>query len=426
MIAQHFPPAVYGGVFRPLKFAKYLPEFGWEPTVVAATNLVAPGFDRGLLSEIEGNCRVVWTKPHWVERLRAWKRSQSNGAPATSPDGQRAKPSIFGWLHNLPARLLVPDPNVVWKPLALRATRQILRHEQTDAIWTTAPPNSTHFVGLELKRLYGLRWVCDFRDHWIDNPFHSHLRANPQRRQRESKLEAMIVQRADVVVSTTEGATRNFQDRYPDLAHKFVTIANGFDEADFDGGVSVATPAAHPEKFLIRYVGSIGGGRQADDLLVVLRSLQGHALWRDLRVEFLGPFNQPKQPWNDTLGDRVQFRAPVPHREALREMRSAAILLLVQNADCGPDFAVPGKAYEYGAAGVPILALAPGGEVQKLLERYRLGQSVDSRDHTRLAQTLLEMYEGWRRMEPRNPDPSFFERFSRRAQTEALSTLLGG
>jgi hypothetical protein len=73
-----------------------------------------------------------------------------------------------------------------------------------------------------------------------------------------------------------------------------------------------------------------------------------------------------------------------------------------------------------------LLALAPGGEVQKLPERYRLGQSVDSSDHTRLAQTLLEMYEGWRRMEPHNPDPSFFERFSRRAQTEALSTLLGG
>jgi hypothetical protein len=73
-----------------------------------------------------------------------------------------------------------------------------------------------------------------------------------------------------------------------------------------------------------------------------------------------------------------------------------------------------------------LLALAPGGEVQKLLERHRLGQSVDSSDHTRLAQTLLEMYEGWRRMEPHNPAPSFFEQFSRRAQTEALSTLLGG
>jgi hypothetical protein len=34
--------------------------------------------------------------------------------------------------------------------------------------------------------------------------------------------------------------------------------------------------------------------------------------------------------------------------------------------------------------------------------------------------------EGWRRMKPHNPDPSFVERFSRRAQTKALSTLLGG
>jgi glycosyltransferase involved in cell wall biosynthesis len=210
------------------------------------------------------------------------------------------------------------------------------------------------------------------------------------------------------------------------LAHKFVTIPNGFDEADFDGVCPSGSAVSPPDKFVIRYVGSMGGCRQADDLLAVLRSLGEHRMWHDLRLDFLGPFNQPKQPWMDALGDRVQFRPSVAHRQALRELRSAAVLLLVQNPECGPEFAVPGKAYEYAAARVPILALTPAGEVQKLVETYRLGRSVDSTDHPRLTETLLEMYDAWRRKETHSPEASFFRVFSRRAEAKVLSGLLCG
>ena len=37
MVAYHFPPMnVSSGVQRTLRFAQYLPEFGWEPTVLSA------------------------------------------------------------------------------------------------------------------------------------------------------------------------------------------------------------------------------------------------------------------------------------------------------------------------------------------------------------------------------------------------------
>ena len=35
MIAYYFPPAGSVGVYRTIKFAKYLPEFGWTPIVLS-------------------------------------------------------------------------------------------------------------------------------------------------------------------------------------------------------------------------------------------------------------------------------------------------------------------------------------------------------------------------------------------------------
>ena len=44
MVSEKFPPFNVSGSARPLYFAKYLPEFGYEPTVLASS--VAAGEER--------------------------------------------------------------------------------------------------------------------------------------------------------------------------------------------------------------------------------------------------------------------------------------------------------------------------------------------------------------------------------------------
>jgi hypothetical protein len=63
----------------------------------------------------------------------------------------------------------------------------------------------------------------------------------------------------------------------------------------------------------------------------------------------------------------------VTRRESLREMVSASALLLVQP---GTTVSVPGKAYEYLAAGRPLLALAEEGETAELVRASGIGTSV--------------------------------------------------
>jgi spore coat polysaccharide biosynthesis predicted glycosyltransferase SpsG len=58
IIAYHFPPLGGGGVYRTLKFAKYLPLFGWEPIILSVSNPDSPVWDYSLLKEIPSDIKV--------------------------------------------------------------------------------------------------------------------------------------------------------------------------------------------------------------------------------------------------------------------------------------------------------------------------------------------------------------------------------
>ena len=50
-----------------------------------------------------------------------------------------------------------------------------VKNEQIDAVITTSPPGSVHFVGAAVKRATGALWLADLRDPLIANP---HRRAD--------------------------------------------------------------------------------------------------------------------------------------------------------------------------------------------------------------------------------------------------------
>ena len=70
MICHAFPPTGGPGVQRSLKFAKYLPEFGWRPYIWSAGPLRGLPPDRTLLAEIP-TCAERRTLPaaEWDRRL---------------------------------------------------------------------------------------------------------------------------------------------------------------------------------------------------------------------------------------------------------------------------------------------------------------------------------------------------------------------
>jgi glycosyltransferase involved in cell wall biosynthesis len=88
------------------------------------------------------------------------------------------------------------------------------------------------------------------------------------------------------------------------------------------------------------------------------------------------------------LGDIVEFLPRVPRHVSLRAMVSASSLLLLQP---GHTVSVPGKVYEYLAAGRPIFALAEESETAFVVRRSGLGVSVTPEDESAIADGLVSV-----------------------------------
>src|SRR6476659_1189768 len=87
MIAYGFPPEGHAGVFRPLRFARNLPSFGWNVTVISAGGVQYHRYDPELLAQVPPGTAVI--RPVASDDL--WQRIQHRRAqglaPITSPGG---------------------------------------------------------------------------------------------------------------------------------------------------------------------------------------------------------------------------------------------------------------------------------------------------------------------------------------------------
>src|SRR5687768_10278601 len=64
IITYYWPPSGGAGVQRWLKFAKYLPEYGWQPIVYTPENGEIPVVDNSLLKDVPDEAIVI-KKPIW-------------------------------------------------------------------------------------------------------------------------------------------------------------------------------------------------------------------------------------------------------------------------------------------------------------------------------------------------------------------------
>ena len=165
VIAYYFPPMGLSGVQRTLKFVKYLPDHGWEPTVLTVTPTAYYALDYGMLRElIESNIRTIRTNSLDPTRLF------ESGKPVKMPHEK-----LRTFLSGISQAIFVPDNKVGWKHDAIRAGRKLLQEEEFNVIFSTAPPYTCHLIGTALSKEFKIPLVIDYRDAWVDNPLHLYI-----------------------------------------------------------------------------------------------------------------------------------------------------------------------------------------------------------------------------------------------------------
>jgi len=109
-----------------------------------------------------------------------------------------------------------------------------LTHGRQVTLITTAPPHALGLIGLYVKRRCpAVRWVMDWQDLWsYDENYY--LRAPSVYRSRLRRLERMMLECADLNVTTNEVAESILAEHYGVPSQQLLHISHHFDRSDFD------------------------------------------------------------------------------------------------------------------------------------------------------------------------------------------------
>ncbi len=423
LVAHAFPPTGGPGVQRSVKFAKYLPGFGWRPIVWAADHVDGlpddPTLLEGLPAEITVHRQGSGSIVHGIRRsLRT-----ADHHPITSRVTRVIGWRLDGWLE----RQGFPEgyANWSWAQSSIRPLCRLIESEDIDVIYTTLSPVANHVVGLALKRKIGIPWVADFRDLWTDD--YRYHESSTKLRIANRRKEQEFLEAADVVIGVTERQTEILADHVPSHRHKFLTITNGFDPADFRDDSRVAP--REDDLFVLVYTGRLDRWRSSDAWFDGLKGFADR-LGDDRRrflLRLIGHTGTEMRKRIKEIGIRCELTGYVSHTDAVRAMQSADALLLSVPDGPNADANIPAKLFEYLAAGRPILAIGPpAGQCERIVRSCEAGLTVGF-DGRAIADALERLFAAWVDGHPLGGcRPERLDRFSRIELTRRLASVLDG
>ena len=407
-LAYLFPPIANSGTQRPWKFAKYLADYAWQPTVITAAHFDGHHTDWRLESDLPPNVTVVRV-PMLNDQVGDTIARLGGGALA------RRVGDAVSWRMRNYRRM--PDLYSLWTPTVMRAAMRLFKEQGFDAIYATGFPWTSLLIGAQLSKATGRPLVADFRDLWSGENLFRADRPSPAE---ELALERSVVESATAVVTASASIGRWLASAHPSAdPEKFVAIHNGFDAADF----AEAVERPRGRRFRIVFTGVWKEGYNPGELYDSIDWIRRSSPQLLDDVEVVAAGFAPGEARRRGLGDYITERGVVTHDEALSLMRTADLLYL-SHVDPERQWVVPGKLYEYLASGTPVLALTdPGRETAQIINRVGGGVAISADDPGTLFQLLAEVCRTKSfAVPPRNPDA--LASFERRHLTAKLAAVL--
>ena len=405
-ISYLFPPMAGGGVYRVVKTLKYLPAFGWNPSVLTVKNHHHWVTDHTLLKELPLDLTVQRT--YCLDPFYLYALLDKTGMKSIR--------------HVIEEYLAIPDNKLGWFLTALIKGLCLIRKNNIDLIFSTSPPHSTHMIAYVLKKITGKPWVAEFRDHMSLNPLRNTV--PPLRLAIEKNMEKRFLADASRVITVTEGNRDDIINLFGVEDTKVVVVPNGFDPSDFEGLDKIFTKDR--KCFTMTYTGSLYGTRTPRVFLdAVQKILTYHPELRGkFSVNIIGKIEDKFKGLCEGVGlkDVVHFYEFLDHREALSHMINSHILILLISSGGANNNVLTGKIFEYMASGTPILALVPDGIAKRLIEESRTGFTVDPDNAEALSEKIYELYQKWESGKlTTNPNWDVIKRYERKSITQALA-----
>ena len=429
LVTYDFPPGL-SGVRRMVKFAKYLPEFGFDPMVLAAQPDEGLPPDLETLAEVEAQGYPVHRTPsldaYQARRLlrpvaakfrRVAEAPDLTAPAATPPPPGSVTRAAAALARGMSRWLLLPDDRAGWLPFACPAAQRILRSQPVRFVLTSSYPSSAHLVGRWLKRRFKVKWIADFRDGWTQNPYFAKY-PTPLHAALDRRLEAAVAREADAILAVSEPIAGHL--RRAGGGDRVRVIPNGFDPDDTRGIQPIAF-----DRFTLAYTGTLFMQRSPESFFAAVRGLlDSHpGIGGNFQVVFRSRF----KPEHDAavrdlgLGGVVKNWGMGTHREALQLQLSADALLVLEGDAPNSEIMLTQKIFEYLAADKPVLAVAPRGALADLVRRSRAGVVVAPDNVYQIKERLFDLFNGQVR---HDPDRALIATFHRRELARQLADIL--
>ena len=390
IISYYRPPAGGPGVQRVLKFAKYLPRFGWQPIVLTVEGGEYPAFDLSMEKEIPQSCKVYRVRAFEPGRLYrqfvGLKKGDKIPVAVLTEKKPGWKKRFANWVR---LNLFLPDAKILWKYRAVQEGKRIIAREKPNVLFSSSPPPTVHLIAKALARHAGLKWVADFRDPWTNIYHYSELNKSQLAKKMDQHLEYSVLKNATKITFVNQGFFN-----YSEQSNMHL-LPNGFDPEDVDDH----SENDSNDKFTIRYVGSLKPRQYVDSFFTVLKNLSlEKKFFRTIRLEFIGNvYPEVRQAIADkNISLEINFLGYLEHDKALKYVMHADLLLLVIGPSAIADKLFSGKIFEYIMARKPILAYGPiHGAASVLLSSTHTGKMYDYKDYEGPENYIVEHYNRW-------------------------------
>ncbi len=388
LITYFWPPAGGPGVQRVLKFAKYLPEFGWQPVVLTVSNGEYPALDTSMENEVPPDTHVVKTKsiePFALFKKFTGRRKEDKISTylLTEKKAKNILESILKWVR---INIVLPDAKIGWLPFAVREGIRLVRSEKIDLIFSSSPPHTVQLIAANIARKTGIKWIADFRDPWLEIVYYQNLKRFLLSQKVDRMLEKKVLLQADRVICISESIRSLFKSK---LNHnKFDVLPNGFDARDFesiDGGKE--------DIFTITYTGVLSDERIPYGLIPAIKRMKTNAM--DFQLRLVGAVCAKFIKLLDAEGllQNTRIIDYVPHTQALGYLKKSSVLLLVIDDVPQNQGFLSGKIFDYLGSKIPVLAFGPvDGDAAKILNDTSSGTMIDYHDSDQAYDWLVQAY----------------------------------
>ena len=423
IITYYWPPAGGPGVQRWLKFAKYLPEFGWKPIIYTPENPSYPLLDESLMKDVPKDLKIVrtniWEPYQLAERLnKSNKKFKAGQFDVGNNQSWKSKLSI--WVRG---NFFIPDARVFWVKPSTQFLEKYLKENKIETIVTTGPPHSMHLIGLNLKNKFPeLKWIADFRDPWTEISYYKHLKLTNRSDKKHRFLEGEVFKNADITLATSYTDAENFRKKG---ANAFC-ITNGFDETDSN---TQTLQSSNPQtKFTLSYIGVLEQLRNPENLWKALDNLvkNDSDFAEDFSLKLVGRIDDRilNTIENSNLKNHILNLGYVSHAQAVNEMASSTLLLITNFPSDASKGIIPGKIFEYLATGKQIISFGPvDADVSKILDETKAGKHFSYNDLNGIEEFISAKFKSWKHGNL-SENTENIEQFSRKNLAKQLSEIL--